>query len=255
MTAQLKPVDFKAIAAKGAYVYCYLRESGSPYYVGLASKGQHQRPFQRHSCKAPTKQRRLVRVLRSGLSLDEARNWERFYIQKFGRKGYEANGILLNQSEGGECGTKGIKWAREIVEKRAAKCRGRVHRKRTDEENEANRQRHLGLTQSAETRARRSASSRGHKKSEHFRQVTRERMLGSKQSTETRHKHACTLGQLQADEFGLDVQVWVGWSRVQRQRVRRAFDRGIRGAENLARIANTEGRHAMKLVLCELQAA
>ena len=39
----LKPVDFKAVAAKGAFVYCYLRsknsktaKAGSPYYIGLS---------------------------------------------------------------------------------------------------------------------------------------------------------------------------------------------------------------------------
>ena len=98
----LKPVDFKAVAAKGAYVYCYLREDGSPYYVGIASQGQSKRPFQKHSYNAhtPTDQAR-VRLMRSGLTFDEAKNWEIFYIARFGRKDLET-GILRNQTDGGE---------------------------------------------------------------------------------------------------------------------------------------------------------
>ena len=250
----LKPVDFKAVAAKGAYVYCYLRMNGRPYYIGLASKGQHARPFQRHSCKAPTKQKQLVRVLRSGLTLDEARVWEVFYIARFGRKGYESNGILLNHSAGGESGTSGIKWSREIIERRAASNRGQTHRKRTPEENEANRQRGLGKIQSEQTRAKRSASSKGHKKSELFCQATRMRMTGSKQSEKTKRQHATTLSRPIADRVGLDVDVYTRFSRVQKQRVNRAFEKGVRG-EDLIICANTVGRVALNAVYQQFAAA
>ena len=249
----LQPVDFKAVAAKGAYVYCYLRHSGTPYYVGIASKGQARRPFERHSCKAPTKNKQLARVMRSGLTLDEARQWERFYIARYGRKGYEPNGILLNQSEGGEGGTAGIKWSRDIVEKRAAACRGQVHRKRTAAENEANRQRQLGTKQSAETCAKRSASLRGHKKSAFWVEKRRAYMLGRRQTDEALLKQAKTNAAATIQKLGVDADLYVSWTRVEKQRVNRAFDKGLRG-DWLVKAATTIGRQATA-ELCRLAAA
>ena len=95
----LKPVDFKAVAAKGCYVYAYLLEHDlTPYYVGFASN--HTRPFERHTCTLPS-YNALTVVLRSGLSEKEAFAWESYYIARFGRKDLN-NGLLLNQTDGGE---------------------------------------------------------------------------------------------------------------------------------------------------------
>ena len=240
----LKPVDFKAVAAKGAYVYCYLRHDGRPYYVGIASKGQSYRPFERHSCKAPKQNRQLARVMRSGLTLETARQWERFYIARYGRKGYEADGILLNQSEGGEGGTAGIKWSREVIEKRAAACRGKTHRKRTPEENEANRQRQLGTKQSAETRAKRSASSRGHKKSLETRARMSAAQMGKIRTEVSKYNQAKANAKATCEKLGVEVDCYLAWSRVEKQRVNRAFEKGLRG-EWLLRAAKTVGRKAI----------
>ena len=50
----LQPVDFKAVAAKGAYVYCYLREHDrTPYYVGISENKNGRRPYELHSCWHP----------------------------------------------------------------------------------------------------------------------------------------------------------------------------------------------------------
>jgi hypothetical protein len=250
----LQPVDFKAVAAKGAYVYCYLRANGRPYYVGIASQGQYRRPFERHSCKPPTKQRHLARVMRSGLTLEEARRWERFYIAKFGRKGYEQNGILLNQGEGGEGGTAGIKWSPEIVEKRAAAMRGKSQRKRTPEEIEALRQRMLGTKQSAETRAKRSASSKGHKKSAGWCEKRRQYMLGRRQTDAALEKQAITNSQATADKLGIDVLTYIKWKAVEKQRAKRAFEKGVRG-EGLLIAARTIGRRALNEVYKQYAAA
>lgn len=101
----LQPVDFKAVAAKGAYVYCYLREDGSPYYIGIASNAD--RPFRtkhRHvqNCIRPIPDRpELIRVMRSGLTWQEAGQWEKFYIAHYGRKDM-GTGILRNRTAGGD---------------------------------------------------------------------------------------------------------------------------------------------------------
>jgi len=249
-----QPVDFKAVAAKGAYVYCYLRANGRPYYVGIASQGQYRRPFERHSCKPPTKQRHLARVMRSGLTLEEARRWERFYIAKFGRKGYEQNGILLNQGEGGEGGTAGIKWSPEIVEKRAAAMRGKSQRKRTPEEIEALRQRMLGTKQSAETRAKRSASSKGHKKSDETRARMSAAWTGTVRTEKSKRNQAITNAAATAEALGLNVLDYIALDRSARQRVNRAFAKGVRG-EGLLVAARTIGRRALSEIYKQYAAA
>ena len=111
----LKPVDFKAVAAKGAFVYCYLRKDGTPYYVGMASFAK--RPFERHSVAKPS-DRSLIRVLRSGLSTFDAFKWEMFYIHHFGRKDL-GTGILRNLTDGGE-GCTGHKQSQEHKERIAS---------------------------------------------------------------------------------------------------------------------------------------
>jgi hypothetical protein len=107
MTANLKPVDFKAVAAKGCFVYCYLSEAGDPYYIGMATNAE--RPYQRHACPLPA-YNALVRVMRSGMTREQAADWERFYIARFGRR--QDGGLLMNQNLGGE-GNWGYKHTEE----------------------------------------------------------------------------------------------------------------------------------------------
>jgi len=95
----LQPVDFKAVAAKGCFVYCYLRADGRPYYVGIASTAV--RPFERHGCGVPRKTPERVRLMRSELTWEEAGRWEQFYIARYGRKDV-GTGILRNRTDGGD---------------------------------------------------------------------------------------------------------------------------------------------------------
>jgi len=86
---------------RGWFVYCYLRtNSNRPYYIGLGSRPD--RMTARHSCKVPNDWTR-IRVLRQGLTREEAQQWEIFYIQRFGRKDL-GTGCLMNRKDGGECG-------------------------------------------------------------------------------------------------------------------------------------------------------
>ena len=117
----LKPVDFNAVSAKGAYVYCYLREDGSPYYIGIATSPY--RPMQKtHSCRVPEgDQLWRIRVMQSGLTWEEAQRWERFYIFKFGRKDINT-GILRNLTDGGE-GVSGRKLPQKTIDLIAKKSK------------------------------------------------------------------------------------------------------------------------------------
>lgn len=99
---RLHLVDFYAAADRGSFVYAYLRDDGTPYYVGLASYGFRPR-HPRHSCPLPSDPR-LVRLLRSGLTHAEAGEWERRYIRRWGRRC--DGGILENRLAGGNHGSR-----------------------------------------------------------------------------------------------------------------------------------------------------
>ena len=134
----LQPVDFKAVAAKGAFVYCYLRASNhSPYYIGVATRDDRPTSKQ-HSFHIPA-DRALIRILRSGLSRSEATRWEIFYIAHYGRVDI-GTGILRNLTNGGD---------------------GVIGRKFTDAERRACADRMRGTTATAATRKRMSVSQLG----------------------------------------------------------------------------------------------
>lgn len=119
----LKPVDFKAVAAQGNYVYCYLRADGSPYYVGIASNAWRPRVKHRTNrggVQVPANRIR-IRVLRSGLTRDKACEWERFYIARYGRKDL-GTGILRNRTDGGDNGAPGMRHS-EAWKQRMSKLR------------------------------------------------------------------------------------------------------------------------------------
>lgn len=86
------------------YVYAYLREDGSPYYVG---KGSGNRAYA-GSNRVTAKPKNASRIIfwHENLEEDEAFALEMFYIKLFGRKDNNT-GILRNLTDGGE-GTIGI---------------------------------------------------------------------------------------------------------------------------------------------------
>ena len=107
------------------YTYAYLREDGTPYYIG---KGQSRRAYDRkkHRVSIPSVDRILI--LKSNLTEQEAFKHEIYMISLFGRKDLRT-GILLNMTGGGE-GTSGYRHTSD----RKDKIRQKQLKRWTDEE-------------------------------------------------------------------------------------------------------------------------
>jgi hypothetical protein len=101
--------------------YAYLREDGTPYYIG---KGRKYRPYSKNRLfKPPSKDRILI--LKAGLTEEEAIKHEIYMIAVLGRKDNNS-GILRNLTNGGD-GISGYSHTEEakksIGKKNSAKTR------------------------------------------------------------------------------------------------------------------------------------
>jgi hypothetical protein len=80
------------------YVYSYLREDGSPYYIG---KGKNKRAWsKKHSVNLPQNKDNIV-IIEKNLSAGDALKLETDLISYYGRKD-NGTGILRNKTDGGE---------------------------------------------------------------------------------------------------------------------------------------------------------
>jgi hypothetical protein len=140
---------------KRFYTYAYLREDGTPYYIG---KGQGRRIFQSigKPCNIPKDKNRII-YLKKNLLESDAFKHEIYMISVFGRKDLET-GILYNKSNGGE-GASGMVVTEEMKKKWSDERRGKKKpkqsenmkgeknpmygKKRTDDEKERIRQKVL----------------------------------------------------------------------------------------------------------------
>jgi NUMOD3 motif len=82
--------------------YAYLREDGTPYYIG---KGKRKRAFKSHIRQNKTnlkpKDNRKIIILKNNLNEKEAIKHEKYMIFVFGRKDL-GTGILRNMTDGGD---------------------------------------------------------------------------------------------------------------------------------------------------------
>jgi hypothetical protein len=157
----------------GFYVYAFLREDGTPYYIGKG-KGRRWKHQSRELFQTPKNLNRVA-ILESNLSEVGALALERRYIRWYGRKDL-GTGILHNLTDGGE-GASGYKRSPEFIAALSA----------------AARRHNTGRKQSAEIIEQRAKKLRGKTRSTEFRERMSKARLGSVMSTETKNKIKQTL--------------------------------------------------------------
>jgi hypothetical protein len=86
---------------KKYYTYAYLRQDGTPYYIG---KGCGRRLYDHHgkNCNPPKDRSRIIK-LKQNLTEEEAFKHEIYMIAVFGKK-CDGTGILRNIADGGNGG-------------------------------------------------------------------------------------------------------------------------------------------------------
>ncbi len=92
------------------YTYAYLREDGTPYYIGKGRGPRALKNFGRMGCKTPEEKSRIL-ILKQNLSEFDAYKHEVYMISVFGRKDL-GTGILRNLTNGGDAppNTKNCFW-------------------------------------------------------------------------------------------------------------------------------------------------
>jgi len=102
------------------YTYAWLREDGTPYYIG---KGKGRRAFEKQGRRFSPPTRNRIIFLKRNLTEEEAFKHEIYMIAVLGRKDL-GTGILWNFTDGGE-GSSGAKRSLETREKTRRKHLGK----------------------------------------------------------------------------------------------------------------------------------
>ena len=114
------------------YTYAYLREDGTPYYIGKGKAGRITNTL--HRIAIPKQEERII-YLKKNLTDEEARKHEIYMIAILGRKDL-GTGILRNMTDGGE-GCAGRILSEETKKKLSEAQKGKkksvAHRKKLSE--------------------------------------------------------------------------------------------------------------------------
>jgi hypothetical protein len=115
------------------YTYVYLREDGTPYYIG---KGKGKRAYNKSKGEVrPPKDKSKIIFLKQNLTEEEAFKHEVYMIAVFGRKDL-GTGILHNKTNGGD-GTSGWvpteEWKKKLSEVNKGKLYSEEYKKKMSE--------------------------------------------------------------------------------------------------------------------------
>ena len=163
------------------YIYSYLREDYSPYYIG---KGKESRAFTKgHKEVRPPKDKSRVKIIKANLTEDDAFALEKLYILMFGRKDL-GTGILRNKTDGGD-GASGAIRSSEFREKLRQANLGKQRPQSVYDKIAASNR---GKKVSAETRAKQSAAKKGKTCTEEHKRKVSEAKKGFKHTDEAKQK-------------------------------------------------------------------
>jgi hypothetical protein len=175
------------------YIYAYLREDGTPYYIGKGKGERSNYKSKKHRIKVPDFDR--IVIMESNLTEIGAFALERFYIRWYGRKDI-GTGILRNLTDGGD-GVSGIRFSDETKKKMSDARKGKS---RSPETIEKIRKSHLGKKHTDETKKKLSEKRSGEKRkplSEETKrkigEANRRWMTGRVMSDETKKKISETM--------------------------------------------------------------
>jgi|LauGreDrversion4_2_1035121.scaffolds.fasta_scaffold510648_1 hypothetical protein len=178
---------------KEYYTYAYLREDGTPYYIG---KGKGKRVYKKDKNEVrPPKDKSKIIFLKQNLTEEEAFNHEIYMIAVFGRKDL-GTGILRNKTDGGE-GISGVvrgeEWRRKISEVKKGKTHSEETRRKKSEAYKGKNNPNYGKKHSEETKKRISEMQKGEKG--HFYGKTHPKEMKEKFSEQKKGKNNPAYGK------------------------------------------------------------
>ena len=149
------------------YTYAYLRQNGTPYYIG---KGKGNRAYgRRYKGIKPPKDKSKILLLKQNLTEEEAFKHEVYMIAVFGRKDL-GTGILHNRTNGGEGSSGAIRsdeTRREMSEMRknpseeTRKKIGKAHKGKIVSEETRRKMSEVNKNRSEKTRKKLSEANKG----------------------------------------------------------------------------------------------
>lgn len=187
------------------YVYQYLREDGTPYYIGKG-KGGRAWSTQRNIHRPPCNSR--INIIQNNLTEQEAVDLEKSLIGKYGRKDI-GTGILRNMTDGGE-GTSGRIVTYKTKEKISLSNKGKPSWRKgkpiSDEHKNALIKANLGNAyclgrkRPKEEIEKIASANRGRKHTEKAREKMSQSHLGKKDSEETKIKKSIAAKKPKSEE-------------------------------------------------------